>query len=154
MFHHRLIESSGRAKDLRSNKGNEHLSKPFPVSQQIFPTRTSNSKFWNDSLARLCASQNILAAHFANALNISSTSSDELWSSTSTYPDNLIAPMMITTTITSTGNENNQKSHFVSITRAKLFGKHSKATPVTTAKTATKSPRGGSVQSPISQCSK
>ena len=63
----------------------------------------------------------------------SPTSSDGSWTSPPAYQDHRSTPKVVTT-ITSSGNEKNEKGHFASVTKLKLFGTRSKATPVTISK--------------------
>jgi len=69
----------------------------------------------------------------------SPTSSDGSWTSPPAYQDHRLTPKVVTT-ITSLGNGKNEKSekgHFASVTKLKLFGTRSKATPVTISRNET-----------------
>ncbi len=66
----------------------------------------------------------------------SPTSSDGSWTSPPAYQDHRVTAKVVKT-ITSSGNEKNEKTekgHFASVTKLKLFGTRSKATPVTISK--------------------
>lgn len=63
----------------------------------------------------------------------SPASSDGSWTSPPAYQDHRLTPKVVTT-ITSSANEKKEKiekGHFASVTKLKLFGTRSKATPVT-----------------------
>ena len=59
--------------------------------------------------------------------------SDGSWLPPPAYQDHKITPS-VTTTITGGGVEKDEKGHFASVTKVKLFGTRSKATPITISK--------------------
>ena len=119
--------------------GEEHHPRAYsPQSDYRFPVQTSPMELMEsfrngDPMQTEDSTQRIPQGHATGLQGNASPVPSDPWSSSHTYHDYGITPKVVTT-ISSPGNERSDKGHFSSVTKVKLFGMRSKATPVMIAK--------------------